>query len=103
MTAERRRWPRNRLNEGISVTLTTDGWSRPGRIADIGPGGAEVRLDGTLPCNLEVRIEHPAAGYLYATRAWAGAGVMGVAFDNPDHARAFLSLCGSRTVLLQSA
>lgn len=103
MTAERRRWPRNRMNKGIPVTLTGDGWSRPCRITDIGLGGAEIRLDGAPPRNFEVRIEHPAAGYLYATRAWAGPGVIGVAFDNLERAGAFLSLCGARATVLLPA
>ncbi len=103
MTAERRRWPRNEIDEGIPVILTGDGWSQPCLISDIGLGGAEVRLDGTPPRNLEVRIEHPAAGYLYATRAWVGTGVMGVAFDSVEHARAFLSICEAHVTLPLSA
>ncbi len=51
------------------VILTADGWSRPCRIADIAAGGAEVRLSGAPPRNLEVRFEHPLAGYLHGTRA----------------------------------
>ncbi len=96
MDAERRHWPRDRPGQDIAVTLTADGWSRPCRIAHIGLGGAEVHLDGAPPRNLEVRIEHPAAGYFYATRAWVGADVMGIAFDSRERARAFLSLCELR-------
>jgi len=103
MKAERRRWPRERMKSGIPVILTGDGWRQPCLISDIGLGGAEVRLDGAPPRNLEVRIEHPAAGYLYATRAWVGPGVMGVAFNSLERARAFLSLCGARATLLLSA
>jgi len=103
MTVERRRWPRNRMSQGIPATLTGDGWCRPCHIADIGLGGIEVRLDGAPPRNLELRIEHPVAGYLYATRAWTGPGVMGVAFDNLERARAFLSLCGATAALPLSA
>lgn len=102
MTAERRRWSRDRLGDDIVVTLTADGWRRPCHLADIGLGGAEVRLAGAPPSNLEVRIEHPAAGNLYATRAWLGPGVMGVAFNNLDRARAFLSSCRSRISLFPS-
>ena len=103
MSAERRRWPRRPLETDLALTMTADGWSRPCRIVEFGLGGAEVHLDGSVPRNLEVRIEHLTAGYLYATRAWAAPGVMGIAFDNPDRARDFLALCGTHLPLLQSA
>jgi len=103
MTAERRRWPRTPMEKDADATLTADGWSQPCQILDIGPGGAQIHLDGAPPFNLESRIEHPVAGTLYATRAWVGPGVMGVAFNSAERARAFLSLCGKRTTLRQSA
>jgi hypothetical protein len=83
--------------------MTADGWSQPCRMVEIGLGGAEVHLDGATPCNLEVRIEHVTAGYLYATRAWAAPGAMGIAFANLERARDFLTFCGTRFPLLQSA
>ena len=103
MATERRRWPRQALAHGMMVTLTADGWSQPCRIADIAEGGAVVRLSGAPPRNLEVRIEHPLAGYLYATRAWVGPAAMGIAFDSREGARAFLSRCGTPLTFRQSA
>jgi len=103
MTAERRHWPRDTLKEGIAVTVTADGGIRPGRLLDVGRGGAAVRLEGAAPLNFEVRIEHPAAGYLYATRAWAAPGVIGVAFDSRTLAMGFLALCEPQATPLLSA
>jgi PilZ domain len=103
MPAERRRWPRIPMEKDAEATLTADGWRQPCRILDFGPGGARIHLDGAPPFNLESRLEHPAAGTLYATRAWVEPGVMGIAFDSPERARAFLSLWDKRTTLRQSA
>ena len=99
MITERRRWPRTPMNTAADATLTADGWIQPCRIVDIGLGGAEVSLDGPPLRNREVRIEHLAAGSLYATRVWEAPGVIGVAFDNLHRARAFLAFRGSRDAI----
>lgn len=78
--SDRRRWPRYALGQANSFTLTADGRSYACTIEDVSLGGAKLRLSGDTPRNLEMRIEHPVAGYVYANRCWGEAGVIGVEF-----------------------
>ena len=56
-------------------------------------GGARLRLDGEVPRNLEIRIEHPLAGYAYARRCWTGAHDIGVEFDHSRQSLDFITHC----------
>ena len=91
--SDRRRWPRYRLGEHAAFVLTADGQSRGCSIEDISLGGAKLRLEGETPRNLEVRIEHPAAGHVYASRCWAGPGVLGIEFDLSAQALDVIAYC----------
>lgn len=79
--SDRRRWPRYALNPSSTFTLTADGQAQSCTMEDVSLGGAKLRFDGDTPRNLEIRIEHPTAGYIHAYRCWAEEGVLGVEFD----------------------
>ena len=89
---DKRRWRRRAIDGRVPATLTADGWTRQCWIEDIGLGGARLRLDGAAPRNLEVRLTHAHATPLYATRAWAAAGIIGVAFAATAPAHEWLAL-----------
>lgn len=91
--SDRRRWPRYRLGEHAAFVLIADGQSRGCRIEDISLGGAKLRLEGETPRNLEVRIEHPAAGYVYANRCWSEPGILGIEFDLSAQALDVIAYC----------
>ncbi len=93
----RRQWPRYALLERESFTVTADG--RPGTdgatcaIEDISLGGARLRMAGSVPHNLEIRIEHPRLGHAYARRCWKAKDRLGVAFDHSGPSLAFIAGC----------
>lgn len=79
-TADRRRWPRYRVHGPVPAILTADGRTQRCLIEEVSAAGARIRVAGAVPRNLEVRLEHPAAGYIYATRVWAAPNAMGLEF-----------------------
>ncbi len=79
--SDRRHWPRYALDPSATFTLTADGRAQRCTMEDVSLGGAKLRLDGDTPRNLEMRIEHPAAGPIHAYRCWAKEGVLGIEFD----------------------
>ena len=95
----RRQWPRYALPKRESFTITADG--RPGAnggtgtctIEDISLGGARLRMDGSLPGNLEIRIAHPRLGHAYARRCWKAKDRLGVTFDHSEPSLAFIAGC----------
>jgi len=98
MTApDKRRWRRHAVGGRVLATLTADGRTRPCWIEDIGLGGARLRLDGAPPRNLEIRISHAHAKPLYATRAWAAGGAIGVTFAGIAWAHEWLAICEAGT------
>ncbi len=91
MVGNRRQWPRYALPERDSFSVTAGGL--PGAIEDISLGGARLRLDGSLPGGLEIRIEHPRLGHAYARRCWQTDHHLGVAFDHSRPSLAFIADC----------
>ena len=91
----RRQWPRYALPKRESFTVTADGRTGTGTctIEDISLGGARLRMDGPLPGNLEIRIEHPRMGHAYARRCWKAKDQLGVAFDHSEPSLAFIAGC----------
>ena len=63
------------------MILTAEGRRCACDIEDISLAGARLRMRGPLPHSLEVRLEHPAIGYVYGQRAWATADAIGVELD----------------------
>ncbi len=90
---DRRQWPRYGLAGREPFTLTADGRVRVCTIEDISLGGARLRIDGEIPRNLEIRIEHPLVGHAFAWRCWAGADGIGVEFDHSQQSLDFISHC----------
>jgi hypothetical protein len=95
---DRRQWPRYGLAGRGPFTLTADGRICACTIEDISLGGARLRLDGEIPRNLEIRIEHPLMGSAYAKRCWSGAQGMGVEFDHSQQSLDFITHCLSEGV-----
>ncbi len=90
---DRRSWPRYGLGGAEPFTLTADGRIHACRIVDISLGGARLRLDGEMPRNLELRIEHRWLGHAYARTCWKGSHDMGVSFDHSPRTLAFIARC----------
>ncbi len=93
----RRQWPRYALPERESFTITAA--SGPGTgggtcsIEDISLGGARLRMEGSLPGSLEIRIAHPRLGQAQARRCWKAKDRWGVAFDHSEPSLAFIAGC----------
>ena len=90
---DRRQWPRYGLAGRGPFTVTADGRICACTIEDISLGGARLRLDGEVPRNLEIRIEHPLVGYAYARRCWTGRHGIGVEFDHSRQSLDFITQC----------
>ncbi len=90
---DRRQWPRYGLDGRGPFTVTADGRICAGTIEDISLGGARLRLDGEVPRNPEIRIEHPLVGYAYARRCWTGPHDIGVEFDYSQQSLDFIIHC----------
>ena len=90
---DRRQWPRYGLAGRGPFTVTADGRICACTIEDISLGGARLRLDGEMPRNLEIRIEHPLVGYAYARHCWTGPHEIGVEFDHSQQSLDFISHC----------
>ena len=90
---DRRQWPRYGLAGRGPFTVTADGRICACTIEDISLGGARLRLDGEVPRNLEIRIEHPLVGYAYARRCWTGPHDIGVEFDHSQQSLDFITHC----------
>ncbi len=105
----RRQWPRYALPERESFTVTadgptggrTDGRTGTCTIEDISLGGARLRMDGSLPGSLEIRIEHPRLGHAYARRCWKAKDQLGVAFDHSEPSLAFIADCMAEGIEIQ--
>lgn len=96
----RRQWPRYALPERDSFSVTADGL--PGAIEDISLGGARLRMDGSLPGSLEMRIEHPRLGHAYARRCWQSNNHLGVVFDHSSPSLAFIADCLAERIGVES-
>lgn len=92
-SANRRQWPRYALPARERFTVTADGQVVACSIEDISLGGARLRIDGTLPSNLELRIEHSRLGHAMVRRCWKTADHLGVAFDHSEPSLAFIAGC----------
>ena len=90
---DRRQWPRYGLAGRGPFTVTADGRICACTVEDISLGGARLRLDGEVPRNLEIRIEHPLVGYAYARRCWTGPHDIGVEFDHSQQSLDFITHC----------
>ena len=90
---DRRQWPRYGLAGRGPFTVTADGRICACTIEDISLGGARLRLDGEVPRNLEIRIEHPLVGYAYARRCWTGRNDIGVELDHSQQSLDFIAEC----------
>ena len=66
----RRQWPRYAFPKQESFTLTADGRISICAIEDISLGGARLRMEGSVPGDLELRIEHPRLGHAFARPCW---------------------------------
>ena len=89
----RRQWPRYAFPERESFTLTADGRTATCAIEDISLGGARLRMEGPVPCNPELRIEHPRLGHAFARRCWKAKHHLGVIFDHSEPSLAFIADC----------
>lgn len=89
----RRQWPRYAFPERESFTLTADGHISTCAIEDISLGGARLRLEGPVPGNLELRIEHPRLGHAMARPCWKSKHHLGVIFDHSEPSLAFIADC----------
>jgi hypothetical protein len=89
----RRQWPRYAFPERESFTLTADGRISTCAIEDISLGGARLRMEGPLPGNLELRIEHPRLGHAFARPCWKAERHLGVIFDHSEPSLAFIADC----------
>lgn len=89
----RRQWPRYAFPERESFTLTADGRTATCAIEDISLGGARLRMEGPVPGNLELRIEHPRLGHAFARRCWKAKHHLGVIFDHSEPSLAFIADC----------
>ena len=89
----RRQWPRYAFPERDSFTLTADGRTVTCVIEDISLGGARLRMEGLVPGNLELRIEHPRLGHAFARRCWKAKHHLGVIFDHSEPSLAFIADC----------
>ena len=66
-------------------------------------GGARLQMEGPVPSNLEIRIEHPRLGYAYARRCWKAKDQLGVAFDHSKPSLAFIADCVAEGVEVDAA
>ncbi len=89
----RRQWPRYAFPERENFTLTADGRTVTCVIEDISLGGARLRMEGPVPGNLELRIEHPRLGHAFARRCWKAKHHLGVIFDHSEPSLAFIADC----------
>ncbi len=89
----RRQWPRYAFPERESFTLIADGRTATCAIEDISLGGARLRMEGPVPGNLELRIEHPRLGHAFARRCWKAKHHFGVIFDHSEPSLAFIADC----------
>ncbi len=89
----RRQWPRYAFPERESFTLTADGRTATCAIEDISLGGARLRMEGPVPGNPELRIEHPRLGHAFARRCWKAKHHLGVIFDHSEPSLAFIADC----------
>lgn len=89
----RRQWPRYAFPERESFTLTADGRTVTCAVEDISLGGARLRMEGPVPGNLELRIEHPRLGHAFARRCWKAKHHLGVIFDHSEPSLAFIADC----------
>ena len=98
----RRQWPRYALLERESFTVTANGRIGTCAVEDISLGGARLRMEGPLPGNLEIRIEHPRLGHAYARRCWTAKDQLGVAFDHSQPSLAFIAGCVAEGVEIKN-
>jgi hypothetical protein len=93
--ANRRQWPRYAILKPESFTVTAKGRIGTGTCAieDISLGGARLRMEGPVPGNLEIRIEHPRLGHAIARRCWKSKEHFGVTFDLSEPSLAFIAGC----------
>jgi len=91
----RRQWPRYALLNRESFTVTANGGIGTGTctIEDISLGGARLRMEGPVPGNMEIRIEHPRLGHAIARRCWKAKEHFGVTFDHSEPSLAFIADC----------
>ncbi len=89
----RRQWPRYAFPEQESFTLTADGRISTCAIEDISLGGARLRMEGPVPGDLELRIEHPRLGHAFARPCWQAERHLGVIFDHSEPSLAFIADC----------
>ena len=89
----RRQWPRYEFPERENFSLTADGRTVTCVIEDISLGGARLRMEGPVPGNLELRIEHPRLGHAFARRCWKAKHHLGVIFDHSEPSLAFIAGC----------
>ncbi len=89
----RRQWPRYAFPERESFTLAADGHTATCAIEDISLGGARLRMEGPVPGNPELRIEHPRLGHAFARRCWKAKHHLGVIFDHSEPSLAFIADC----------
>lgn len=91
----RRQWPRYALLNRESFTVTANGRTGAGTctIEDISLGGARLRMEGPVPGNFEIRIEHPRLGHAFARRCWKAKEHIGVTFDHSEPSLAFIAGC----------
>ncbi len=89
----RRQWPRYAFPERESFTLIADGRTATCAIEDISLGGARLRMEGPVPGNPELRIEHPRLGHAFARRCWKAKHHLGVIFDHSEPSLAFIAGC----------
>ena len=89
----RRQWPRYAFPERENFSLTADGRTVTCVIEDISLGGARLRMEGPVPGNPELRIEHPRLGHAFARRCWKAKHHLGVIFDHSEPSLAFIADC----------
>ena len=89
----RRQWPRYAFPERENFSLTADGRTVTCVIEDISLGGARLRMEGPVPGNMELRIEHPRLGHAFARRCWKAKHHLGVIFDHSEPSLAFIADC----------
>lgn len=95
---DRRRWDRYSPDGQTSVTLASGGCAFDCELLDLSLGGARLRIDGDLPDDRDVVLQHRVAGLFFASQTWRHGNEVGVRFRVPAQTREHALQCA--TVLL---
>ncbi|RMD62665.1 MAG: PilZ domain-containing protein [Alphaproteobacteria bacterium] len=92
--AERRNLVRLVPPVPLPARLVIDGRQRICCVENISPRGARLHLAGDGPFNLEMRLEVPLLGVVYATRAWYRHERLGIRFQEEFDPTRLRAVCG---------